>query len=171
MLPRADSSGLRPCPHPHGILPNCPGATAGQQFWTRRRAVVPNAKAALRCFLCRYMQMKMQMLASSNILIRPEDFANFVEEAACLFPEEHQEFPSWDHCEPREDSRTAFTECSVPCTSHVSSVHLPSPAGQRPYDPPLIEAETKTERGHVTTPGHPGRKAAEVGFEPRIHPR
>lgn len=60
---------------------------------------------------------------------------------------------------------------AVSCTSHMSSVHLPSPAGQRPYDPPLIEAETKTERGHVTTPGHPGRKAAEVGFEPRTHPR
>lgn len=115
---------------------------------TPRRAVLLDAKETLRCFLCRYMQIKMQMSTSSSILSRPEDSANFIKEAARLFPEEHEEFPSCDRGEPGEDSRAAFAARSVSCVLRVRSSSL---AGQGRYDPQLTEAETETEGGHVTT--------------------
>lgn len=43
------------------------------------------------------MQMNMQLSASSHILSRPEDFANFTEDAACLFPGEREGFPNVNH--------------------------------------------------------------------------
>ena len=111
----------------------------------------------------------MQMSASSSILSRPEDSANFIKEAARLFPEEHEEFPSCDHGEPGKDSSL---RCTVRVLRFASAICSSSSlVGQGRYDPQLTEAETETEGGHVTTPGHSARKVAEGGLAPRIHPR
>lgn len=57
------------------------------------RRVVLKAKGALRRISCRYMQMNVQMPASSNIPTWPEGFANFIEDAAFQFQEKLKSFP------------------------------------------------------------------------------
>lgn len=44
---------------------------SGSSSRTPTRAIILRAKEVQRCFLCRYMQIKMQMSASSHILSRP----------------------------------------------------------------------------------------------------
>lgn len=57
------------------------------------RRVILKATEALRRISCRYMQMIVQMPASSNTPSWSEGFANFIEDAAFQFQEKLKSFP------------------------------------------------------------------------------
>lgn len=69
--------------------------------------VNPRAKEArdTKALLMQIYANDMQM-SSPNISSRPEDFANFIEDAACQLPGKQEEFPGSSHRGPGKDSGT-----------------------------------------------------------------